>query len=154
MEIIEVGLFEFYDKILFKKNYKVQGVWVVLYVIVCYGVYLEEGVIMMFSYVNFGVWVGSGFMVDIWVIVGFCVQIGWNVYLSGGVGIGGVLEFLQVILIIIEDNCFIGFCSIVVEGVCVEKEVVFGVNVVFIQFICIIDVIGEEFVIYKGWVLV
>jgi 2,3,4,5-tetrahydropyridine-2-carboxylate N-succinyltransferase len=150
METIEVGPFEFHDKIPLKKNYKAQGVRVVPHAIARYGAYLEEGVIMMPSYVNLGAWVGSGTMVDTWATVGSCAQIGRNVHLSGGVGIGGVLEPLQATPTIIEDNCFIGSRSIVVEGVRVEREAVLGANVVLTQSTRIIDVTGAEPVTYKG----
>jgi 2,3,4,5-tetrahydropyridine-2-carboxylate N-succinyltransferase len=123
---------------------------VVPHAIARYGAYLEEGVIMMPSYVNLGAWVGSGTMVDTWATVGSCAQIGRNVHLSGGVGIGGVLEPLQATPTIIEDNCFIGSRSIVVEGVRVEREAVLGANVVLTQSTRIIDVTGAEPVTYKG----
>ncbi|MCL4165801.1 UNVERIFIED_CONTAM: hypothetical protein GTU68_002811, partial [Idotea baltica] len=117
METIEVGPFEFHDKIPLKKDYASQGVRVVPHAIARHGAYLEKGVIMMPSYVNVGAWVGSGTMVDTWATVGSCGQIGRNVHLSGGVGIGGVLEPLQATPTIVEDNCFIGSRSIIVEGV-------------------------------------
>jgi len=115
-----------------------------------YGSFLEPGVIMMPSYVNIGAWVGSGSMVDTWATVGSCAQIGRNVHLSGGVGIGGVLEPLQATPTIIEDNCFIGSRSIIVEGVRVEKEAVLGANVVLTKSSHIIDVTGDETKTYKG----
>jgi len=150
METIEVGPFEFHDKIPLKHNYKEMGVRVVPHAIARYGAYLEKGVIMMPSYVNIGAWVGSGTMVDTWATVGSCAQIGRNVHLSGGVGIGGVLEPLQATPTIIEDNCFIGSRCIVVEGVRVEKEAVLGANVVLTQSTRIIDVTGDEPVTHKG----
>lgn len=150
METIEVGPFEFHDKMLLKKDYAKQGVRVVPHAIARYGAYLEKGVIMMPSYVNIGAHVGSGTMVDTWATVGSCGQIGRNVHLSGGVGIGGVLEPLQASPTIIEDNCFIGSRSIVVEGVRVEQEAVLGANVVLTQSTHIIDVTGSEPVTYKG----
>lgn len=150
METIEVGPFEFHDKMLLKKDYAAQGVRVVPHAIARYGAFLEKGVIMMPSYVNIGAYVGSGSMVDTWATVGSCGQIGRNVHLSGGVGIGGVLEPPQASPTIIEDNCFIGSRSIVVEGVRVEKEAVLGANVVLTQSTHIIDVTGEEPVTYKG----
>ncbi|TXB64174.1 2,3,4,5-tetrahydropyridine-2,6-dicarboxylate N-succinyltransferase [Phaeodactylibacter luteus] len=150
METIEVGPFEFHDKIPLKRNYKAQGVRVVPHAIARYGAFLEEGVIMMPSYVNLGAWVGSGTMVDTWATVGSCAQIGRNVHLSGGVGIGGVLEPPQASPTIIEDNCFIGSRSIVVEGVHVEKEAVLGANVVLTKSTRIIDVTGKEPVTHKG----
>ena len=150
MKTIEVRPFEFHDKIPLKKNYKSLGVRVVPHAIARHGAFLEKGVIMMPSYVNIGAWVGSGTMVDTWATVGSCAQIGRNVHLSGGVGIGGVLEPLQASPTIIEDNCFIGSRCIVVEGVRVEKESVLGANVVLTQSTHIIDVTGEEPITYKG----
>ena len=150
MKTIEVGPFEFHDKIPLKKNYAKLGVRVVPHAIARFGAYLEKGVIMMPSYVNLGAWVGSGSMVDTWATVGSCAQIGRNVHLSGGVGIGGVLEPPQAAPTIIEDDCFIGSRSIVVEGVRVEKEAVLGANVVLTQSTRIIDVTGAEPVTYKG----
>ncbi|MEM6722435.1 MAG: 2,3,4,5-tetrahydropyridine-2,6-dicarboxylate N-succinyltransferase [Bacteroidota bacterium] len=150
METIEVGPFEFHDKIPLKRNYAAKGVRVVPHAIARHGAYLEKGVIMMPSYVNIGAWVGSGSMVDTWATVGSCAQIGRNVHLSGGVGIGGVLEPVQAAPVIIEDNCFIGSRSIVVEGVHLEPEVVLGANVVLTQSTRIIDVTGEEAVVHKG----
>jgi 2,3,4,5-tetrahydropyridine-2-carboxylate N-succinyltransferase len=150
METIEVGPFEFHDKIPLKHSYKEQGVRVVPHAIARYGAFLEKGVIMMPSYVNIGAWVGSGTMVDTWATVGSCAQIGQNVHLSGGVGIGGVLEPVQAAPVIIEDNCFIGSRCIVVEGVHIESEAVLGANVVLTQSTYIIDVTGSEPVRYKG----
>ncbi|MCB9053881.1 MAG: 2,3,4,5-tetrahydropyridine-2,6-dicarboxylate N-succinyltransferase [Lewinellaceae bacterium] len=150
METIEVGPFEFHDKIPLKKNYAELGVRVVPHAIARFGAFLEKGVIMMPSYVNLGAWVGSGTMVDTWATVGSCAQIGRNVHLSGGVGIGGVLEPPQAAPTIIEDDCFIGSRSIVVEGVRVEKEAVLGANVVLTQSTRIIDVTGSEPITYKG----
>ena len=150
METIEVGPFEFHDKIPLKKNYAELGVRVVPHAIARAGSFLEKGVIMMPSYVNIGAWVGSGTMVDTWATVGSCAQIGRNVHLSGGVGIGGVLEPLQATPTIIEDDCFIGSRCIVVEGVRVRKEAVLGANVVLTKSTKIIDVTGPEEVIYTG----
>lgn len=150
METIEVGAFEFHDKIPLKRNYAEKGVRVVPHAIARHGAYLEAGVIMMPSYVNIGAWVGSGTMVDTWATVGSCGQIGRNVHLSGGVGIGGVLEPLQATPTIIEDNCFIGSRCIVVEGVRVGRESVLGANVVLTKSTRIIDVTGEEAVTYRG----
>ncbi len=152
MKTIEVPPFEFHDKIPLKKDFAAQGVRVVPHAIARYGAYLEKGVIMMPSYVNLGAWVGSGSMVDTWATVGSCAQIGRNVHLSGGVGIGGVLEPLQATPTIIEDNCFIGSRCIVVEGVRVEKEAVLGANVVLTKSTRIIDVTGEAEVIHRGHV--
>ena len=150
METIEVGPFEFHDKIPLKKGYADLGVRVVPHAIARHGAFLEKGVIMMPSYVNLGAWVGSGSMVDTWATVGSCAQIGRNVHLSGGVGIGGVLEPLQASPTIIEDDCFIGSRCIIVEGVRVEKEAVLGANVVLTQSTRIIDVTGPEPITYRG----
>ncbi|MFK8103539.1 MAG: 2,3,4,5-tetrahydropyridine-2,6-dicarboxylate N-succinyltransferase [Saprospiraceae bacterium] len=150
MEAFSVGPFHFHDKIPLKSNYAEIGVRVVPHAIARHGSYLEKGVIMMPSYVNIGAWVGAGTMVDTWATVGSCAQIGRNVHLSGGVGIGGVLEPLQATPTIIEDNCFIGSRCIVVEGVRVEREAVLGANVVLTQSTHIIDVTGAEPVTYKG----
>ena len=150
METIEVGIFEFHDKIALKRDFAAQGVRVVPPAVARYGSFLESGVIMMPSYVNIGAHVGSGTMVDTWATVGSCAQIGKNVHLSGGVGIGGVLEPVQAAPTIIEDDCFIGSRCIVVEGVRVEKESVLGANVVLTQSTHIIDVTGETPVTYKG----
>lgn len=150
MATIEVGPFEFHDKIALKKEFAKQGVRVVPHAIARYGSFLEAGVIMMPSYVNIGAYVGSGTMVDTWATVGSCAQIGKNVHLSGGVGIGGVLEPVQAAPVIIEDDCFVGSRCIVVEGVRVEREAVLGANVVLTQSTHIIDVTGSEPVTYKG----
>jgi len=150
MKTIEVGPFEFHDKIPMKKNFAELGVRVVPHAIARHGSFLERGVIMMPSYVNLGAWVGSGSMIDTWATVGSCAQIGRNVHLSGGVGIGGVLEPPQAAPTIIEDDCFIGSRSIVVEGVRVEREAVLGANVVLTQSTRIIDVTGSEPITYKG----
>lgn len=150
METIEVGPFEFHDKIPLKKNYADLGVRVVPHAIARKGAFLEKGVIMMPSYVNIGAYVDSGTMVDTWATVGSCAQIGKNVHLSGGVGIGGVLEPVQAAPVIIEDNCFIGSRCIVVEGVRVEEEAVLGANVVLTMSTKIIDVSGSEPVEYRG----
>lgn len=150
MKTMEVGIFEFHDKIPLKKNYAQHDVRVVPHAIARYGSFLEPGVILMPSYVNIGAYVGSGTMVDTWATVGSCAQIGKNVHLSGGVGIGGVLEPVQAAPVIIEDDCFIGSRCIVVEGVCVEKEAVLGANVVLTASTHIIDVTGDEPVAFKG----
>jgi 2,3,4,5-tetrahydropyridine-2-carboxylate N-succinyltransferase len=150
METIEAGPFEFHDKIPLKKGYKELGVRVVPHAIARYGAYLAPDVIMMPSYVNIGAYVGRGTMVDTWATVGSCAQIGSHVHLSGGVGIGGVLEPVQAAPVIIEDDCFIGSRCIVVEGVCVEKEAVLGANVVLTASTKIIDVSGEQPVEYVG----
>ena len=150
METIEVGPFEFHDKIPLKRNYAAQGVRVVPHAIARHGSFLEKNTIMMPSYVNIGAYVGEGTMVDTWATVGSCAQIGKHVHLSGGVGIGGVLEPLQATPTIIEDNCFIGSRCIIVEGVVVEKESVLGANVVLTKSTHIIDVSGKEPVEYRG----
>ncbi|MDX1408744.1 MAG: 2,3,4,5-tetrahydropyridine-2,6-dicarboxylate N-succinyltransferase, partial [Saprospiraceae bacterium] len=139
-ETIEVGPFEFHDKLPLKRNYAAQQVRVVPHAIARYGAYIEPGAILMPSYVNIGARIGSGTMVDTWATVGSCAQIGRNVHLSGGVGIGGVLEPPQASPTIIEDDCFIGSRSIVVEGVLVEREAVLGANVVLTRSTRIIDV--------------
>lgn len=150
METIEVGPFEFHDKMPLKKNYAEKGVRVVPHAVAREGAYIAPGVIMMPSYVNIGAYVDSGTMVDTWATVGSCAQIGKNVHLSGGVGIGGVLEPLQAAPVIIEDDCFIGSRCIVVEGVHVEKEAVLGANVVLTASTKIIDVTGPEPIEIKG----
>lgn len=150
MEISEVGIFEFHDKIPLKYNYQTLGVRVVPHAIARYGSYLARGVVMMPSYVNIGAYVDSGTMVDTWATVGSCAQIGKNVHLSGGVGIGGVLEPVQASPVIIEDDCFIGSRCVVVEGVRVEKEAVLGANVVITQSTRIIDVSGSSPVEMRG----
>ena len=150
METIEVGPFEFHDKIPLKKNYKALGVRVVPHAVARHGAYISRGVIMMPSYVNIGAYVDEGTMVDTWATVGSCAQIGKNVHLSGGVGIGGVLEPIQAAPVVIEDNCFIGSRCIVVEGVRVKKEAVLGANVVLTQSTKIIDVSGSEPIEYRG----
>lgn len=150
METIEMPPFEFHDKIPLKRNYAELGVRVVPHAIARHGAFLEAGTIMMPSYVNIGAYVGAGTMVDTWATVGSCAQIGQNVHLSGGVGIGGVLEPLQAAPVIIEDNAFIGSRCIVVEGVRVEREAVLGANVVLTQSTHIIDVTGDAPVTYKG----
>lgn len=152
MEAIELAPFEYHDKMKLKTDYKGQGVRVVPPATARYGAYLAPGVVMMPSYVNIGAYVDSGTMVDTWATVGSCAQIGKNVHLSGGVGIGGVLEPVQAAPVIIEDNAFIGSRSIVVEGVRVGKEAVLGANVVLTASSKIIDVSGEEPVEYKGYV--
>jgi len=152
METIEVGPFEFHDKMALKRNYKELGVRVVPQAIARYGSYMAPGVILMPSYVNIGAYVDSGTMVDTWATVGSCAQIGKNVHLSGGVGIGGVLEPLQAAPVIIEDNAFIGSRCIVVEGVRVGKEAVLGANVVLTKSTKIIDVTGNEPIEFRGYV--
>ena len=150
MQTIEVGPFEFHDKMPLKKNYAEKGVRVVPHAVAREGAYIAPGVILMPSYVNIGAYVDSGTMVDTWATVGSCAQIGKNVHLSGGVGIGGVLEPLQAAPVIIEDDCFVGSRCIVVEGVHVEKEAVLGANVVLTASTKIIDVTGDTPVELKG----
>ncbi len=150
MTTTEVGMFEFHDKIPLKHNYAKLDVRVVPHALARYGSYLSPGVILMPSYVNIGAYVDSGTMVDTWATVGSCAQIGKNVHLSGGVGIGGVLEPIQAAPVIIEDDCFIGSRSIVVEGVHIGKEAVLGANVVITQSTRIIDVSKSKPIEYKG----
>jgi 2,3,4,5-tetrahydropyridine-2-carboxylate N-succinyltransferase len=150
METIEVGPFEFHDKMKLKHNYAELGVRVVPHAVARYGAFLQKGVIMMPSYVNIGAYVDEGTMVDTWATVGSCAQIGKHVHLSGGVGIGGVLEPVQAAPVIIEDNCFIGSRCIVVEGVKVEKEAVLGAGVTLTMSTKIIDVTGTSPITYKG----
>lgn len=150
METMELPPFEFHDKMKLKTNYKELGVRVVPHAVARYGAYISKGVILMPSYVNIGAYVDEGTMVDTWATVGSCAQIGKHVHLSGGVGIGGVLEPLQASPVIIEDGVFVGSRCIVVEGVHVEKEAVLGANVVLTQSTKIIDVSGAEPVEYKG----
>ncbi len=152
METLEVGPLEFHDKIPLKKNYKSLGVRVVPHAVARYGSYVSKGVILMPSYVNIGAYVDEGTMVDTWATVGSCAQIGKNVHLSGGVGIGGVLEPVQASPVVIEDNAFIGSRCIVVEGVRVGREAVLGANVVLTGSSKIIDVTGDKPVEYKGYV--
>jgi 2,3,4,5-tetrahydropyridine-2-carboxylate N-succinyltransferase len=152
METIEVGPFEFHDKIALKKNYKELGVRVVPHAIARHGSYLSKGVIMMPSYVNIGAYVDEGTMVDTWATVGSCAQVGKNVHLSGGVGIGGVLEPVQAAPVIIEDNAFIGSRCIIVEGIRIGREAVLGANVVLTGSSKIIDVTGAQPVEHKGFV--
>lgn len=150
IETIEVGPFEFHDKMPLKHHYAEQQVRVVPHAIARYGAYLAPGVVMMPSYVNIGAYVDSGTMVDTWATVGSCAQIGKGVHLSGGVGIGGVLEPVQASPVIIEDHCFIGSRCIVVEGALIEEEAVLGANTVITASTHIIDVTQPEPVTYKG----
>ncbi|MCB0514536.1 MAG: 2,3,4,5-tetrahydropyridine-2,6-dicarboxylate N-succinyltransferase [Chitinophagales bacterium] len=152
MEKISLSPFEYYDKIPLKKDFANVGVRVVPQALARYGSFLEKGVILMPSYVNIGAYVGSGTMIDTWATVGSCAQIGKNVHLSGGVGIGGVLEPLQAAPVIVEDNCFIGSRCIVVEGVRVGTEAVLGANVVLTKSTKIIDVNGSMPVHYQAYI--
>lgn len=150
MQVMEVGIFEFHDKIPLKKGYREKGIRVVPHAIARHGSYIAPNTILMPSYVNIGAYVDEGTMVDTWATVGSCAQIGKNVHLSGGVGIGGVLEPLQAAPVIIEDNAFIGSRCIVVEGVRIEQEAVLGANVVLTASTHIIDITGTEPVMSKG----
>ena len=152
METIEIGPLEFHDKMKLKTNYKDLGVRVVPHAIARYGAYISSGVIMMPSYVNIGAYVDSGTMVDTWATVGSCAQIGKNVHLSGGVGIGGVLEPLQASPVIVEDGAFIGSRCILVEGARIGKEAVLGANVVITNSTKIIDVTANKPKEYRGYV--
>ncbi|PKP19078.1 MAG: 2,3,4,5-tetrahydropyridine-2,6-dicarboxylate N-succinyltransferase [Bacteroidetes bacterium HGW-Bacteroidetes-21] len=152
METSTAGIMEFNDKIPLKTNYAAKGIRVVPHAVSRYGSFIASGVILMPSYVNIGAYVDSGTMVDTWATVGSCAQIGKNVHLSGGVGIGGVLEPVQAAPVIIEDGCFIGSRCIVVEGVRIGKESVLGANTVITASTKIIDVTGEKPVEIKGYV--
>jgi 2,3,4,5-tetrahydropyridine-2,6-dicarboxylate N-succinyltransferase len=150
MKTFEVGPFEFHDKIPLKKGLAEAGVRVVPPGAVRYGAFCERGVVVMPGYVNIGAWVGAGTMVDTWATVGSCAQVGRNVHLSGGVGLGGVLEPASARPVIIEDGAFIGSRSVIVEGVIVEEEAVIGANTVLTASTPIIDVTGEQEVVFKG----
>ncbi|WOC39877.1 2,3,4,5-tetrahydropyridine-2,6-dicarboxylate N-succinyltransferase [Polaribacter sp. HL-MS24] len=150
METLEAGIFEYHDKIPLKKNFAERGIRVVPNAVARHGAFIAPGTILMPSYVNIGAYVDEGTMVDTWATVGSCAQIGKNVHLSGGVGIGGVLEPLQAAPVIIEDGAFIGSRCIVVEGVHVEKEAVLGANVVLTMSTKIIDVTGDTPIEMKG----
>lgn len=150
MQTWDLHPFEYYDKMLLKKDFASQGVRAVPPAVARYGAFLAKNVVLMPSYVNIGAYVDEGTMVDTWATVGSCAQIGKNVHLSGGVGIGGVLEPLQAAPVIIEDGCFIGSRAIVVEGVHVEKEAVLGASVVLTKSTKIFDVSGKEPVEYRG----
>ena len=150
METLEAGIFEYHDKIPLKRDYKKKGIRVVPNAVARHGAYISSGTILMPSYVNIGAYVDEGTMVDTWATVGSCAQIGKNVHLSGGVGIGGVLEPLQASPVIIEDGAFIGSRCIVVEGVHIKKEAVLGANVVLTMSTKIIDVTGDEPIEMKG----
>ncbi|MEQ6124277.1 2,3,4,5-tetrahydropyridine-2,6-dicarboxylate N-succinyltransferase [Pseudotenacibaculum sp. MALMAid0570] len=152
METLEAGIFEYHDKIPLKRDYEAKGIRVVPNAVARHGAYISSGTILMPSYVNIGAYVDEGTMVDTWATVGSCAQIGKNVHLSGGVGIGGVLEPLQASPVIIEDGAFIGSRCIVVEGVRVGREAVLGANVVLTMSTKIIDVTGDKPVEMKGYV--
>ena len=150
METLECGPLEFHDKIALKHEYASLGVRVVPHAVARHGAYLAKGVVMMPSYVNIGAYVDEGTMVDTWATVGSCAQIGKYVHLSGGVGIGGVLEPVQTAPVIIEDHCFIGSRCIIVEGALIEEEAVLGANTVITGSTKIIDVTGPEPITYQG----
>jgi len=150
MVVTEAGPLEFHDKIPLKSGYREKGVRVVPQAVARYGSYLAKGVILMPSYVNIGAYIDEGSMVDTWATVGSCAQIGKNVHLSGGAGIGGVLEPVQAAPVIIEDDCFIGSRCIVVEGVKIEKEAVLGAGVILTGSTRIIDVSAVKPVEFKG----
>ena len=152
METIELGPLEFHDKIPLKGRYKEKGIRVVPHAVARHGAYISNGVILMPSYVNIGAYIDSGTMVDTWATVGSCAQIGKNVHLSGGVGIGGVLEPLQAAPVIIEDNAFIGSRCIIVEGARIGKEAVLGANVVITSSTKVIDVSSEKPIELRGQV--
>ena len=146
------GIFEYYDKVPLKTGFESAGVRVVPPATIRYGSFVEKGAVVMPSYINIGAYVGAGSMIDTWATVGSCAQVGRNVHISGGVGLGGVLEPPQASPTIIEDNAFIGSRCIIVEGVRIEREAVLGANVVLTQSTRIIDVTGSEPVYYKGCV--
>ncbi len=152
MKVSEVGIFEFHDKMALKTNYEQLGVRVVPPAVARYGAYLSKGTILMPSYVNIGAYVDEGTMVDTWATVGSCAQIGKHVHLSGGVGIGGVLEPVQASPVIVEDGAFIGSRCIIVEGARIGKEAVLGSNVVITGNSKVIDVTGSEPKEYRGYV--
>lgn len=152
MEVIEVGPFQFHDKMKLKTDYDKLGVRVVPHAVARYGAYISKGVVLMPSYTNIGAFVDAGTMVDTWATVGSCAQIGKDVHLSGGVGVGGVLEPVQAAPVIVEDGAFIGSRCILVEGVRVGKEAVLGANVTLTASSKIIDVTGDKPVEYKGYV--
>ncbi|MBA3549307.1 MAG: 2,3,4,5-tetrahydropyridine-2,6-dicarboxylate N-succinyltransferase [Nannocystis sp.] len=150
LHTIELGPFEFFDKIALKRDWAAAGVRVVPPATARYGSFIEAGAVLMPSYINIGAWVGGGTMVDTWATVGSCAQIGRHVHLSGGVGIGGVLEPPGAAPVIVEDGCFLGSRAIVVEGVHLEREVVLGANVTLTASTPILDVTGPELVTYRG----
>ncbi len=152
METLEAGPLEFHDKIPLKRNYKELGIRVVPHAVARYGSYIAKGVILMPSYVNIGARIDEGTMVDTWATVGSCAQIGMNVHLSGGVGIGGVLEPVQAAPVIVEDNCFIGSRCIVVEGAHIGRESVLGAGSVITGSTKIIDVTNADRIEYRGFV--
>jgi len=152
MRTMHGGELEWYDKMELKHGFQELGVRAVPHAVSRYGAYIAPGAILMPSYVNIGAYVGEGTMVDTWATVGSCAQIGRHCHLSGGVGIGGVLEPVQAAPVIVEDNCFIGSRAIVVEGAHICREAVLGSNVVITGSTHIIDVTGAEPVEYRGYV--
>ncbi|HRY98611.1 MAG TPA: 2,3,4,5-tetrahydropyridine-2,6-dicarboxylate N-succinyltransferase [Bacteroidales bacterium] len=152
MEVTEAGALEFHDKVPLKRGYAQKGIRVVPHAVARYGAYISPGVVLMPSYVNIGAWIGEGTMVDTWATVGSCAQIGSRVHLSGGVGIGGVLEPVQAAPVIVEDDAFIGSRCILVEGVHIGREAVLGANVVITGTTRIIDVTGPEPLEVRGYV--
>jgi 2,3,4,5-tetrahydropyridine-2-carboxylate N-succinyltransferase len=152
LETTDVGPFEYHDRLPLKHGYDELGVRVVPPAVARYGAHLEPGVVLMPSYVNIGAWVGGGTMVDTWATVGSCAQIGTNVHLAGGVGIGGVLEPLQASPVIVEDGAFIGSRCVVVEGVRIGRDAVLGAGVVLTANTPVIDVTGPEPVEHRGTV--
>lgn len=152
MKVLELPPFEYFDKIPLKRGFDRLGVRVVPPATVRYGSFVERGAVIMPGYVNIGAWVGAGTMVDTWATVGSCAQIGKHVHLSGGVGVGGVLEPPQALPVIVEDGAFIGSRCILVEGVLIGREAVLGANVTLTASTPIIDVSGKEEIIYKGYV--
>ena len=149
---MESGIFHYNDKLALKSNFAASGVRVVPPAVARYGSYIEAGAILMPSYVNIGAYIGAGTLVDTWATVGSCAQVGRGVHLSGGVGIGGVLEPVQAMPVIIEDGCFLGSRCIVVEGVHVGKEAVLGANVVLTSSTHIVDVRGTKPVELMGYI--
>ena len=152
MKSIEVGPFEFHDKIPLKNNFVKKNIRVVPHAVVRYGSYIASGTILMPSYTNIGAYIDTGTMIDTWATVGSCAQIGKNVHISGGVGIGGVLEPIQSSPVIIEDETFIGSRCVIVEGIRIEKEAVLGANVVLTASTKIIDVTGNKPIEKKGFI--
>jgi 2,3,4,5-tetrahydropyridine-2-carboxylate N-succinyltransferase len=152
IEPVEVGPFEYLDKIPLKRDYAGRGVRVVPPAVARYGSYLSPGVVMMPSYVNIGAWVGPRTMIDTWATVGSCAQIGSDVHLSGGVGVGGVLEPVQARPVVVEDGAFVGSRCILTEGVVVGEQAVLAPNVSLTASVPIIDVTGAEPIEHRGWV--
>lgn len=152
MQVIEIGPFQFHDKLKLKSGYEHLGVRVVPHAIARYGAYISKNTILMPSYVNIGAYVGEGSMIDTWATVGSCAQIGQRVHIAGGVGIGGVLEPIQAQPVIIEDDAFIGSRCVVVEGTRIGKEAVLGANVILTESVKIMDITGKVPIEYKGYI--